>query len=43
VEIVGVGALDLHRGDFADAQRPAACDMHGPVDLRRIGFAAAFG
>src|SRR5262249_11437424 len=41
VEIVFVGALDLHRGDLADAQGAAACDVDGAVDLGRVALAAA--
>ena len=43
MKVVGVGALDLHGGDLADAQRPAAREMNGAVDLRRVAFAAALG
>src|SRR5204863_1301451 len=42
VQIVGVGAVDPHRGDLAHAQWAAACNKYSPVDLRRIGTAAAF-
>ena len=41
VQIVGVGALDLHGRDLADAERPVARDKNGAVDLRRVAFAAA--
>src|ERR1700722_14840196 len=41
VQIVGVGALDLHRRDFADPQRPVARDIDRAVDLRRVRLAAA--
>src|SRR4029077_8750837 len=43
VQIVVVGALDLHGCNFADAQRPMAGDVDRAVDLRRVGLAAALG
>ena len=43
VQVVFVGALDLHRGDLADAQRPAARHIDRAVDLRRVALAAALG
>src|SRR5215472_9963536 len=43
VQVVGVGALDLHRGDLAHAQRPARRHIDGAVDLGRIALAAALG
>ncbi len=42
VQIVLVGALDLHRRDLADAQRAAARHIDRAVDLRRVALAAAF-
>ena len=43
VQIIFVGALDLHRGDLADAQGTSACDIDRAVDLRRVGHGAALG
>src|SRR5579872_5459992 len=42
-QIVGAGAVDLHRHDVARPQGPARCDMHEPVDLRRVALGAALG
>src|SRR5580704_9987206 len=41
-QVIGVGAVDLDRNDVARAQRPSRLNVHGPVDLRRIAFGAAF-
>src|SRR5271166_692094 len=41
-QIVSVGALNLHCRDVAGAQRPAARDVDGAVDLRGVALAAAF-
>ena len=43
MKIIIVGTLDFHRGDLANAQRPAGFDMDDAVDLRCIALAAAFG
>src|SRR6516165_4242827 len=43
VQVVFVGALDLDGGDLADAQRAAAVDVDGAVDLGGVAFAAALG
>src|ERR1700733_2222571 len=42
MQVVGIGALDLHRGDLADAQRTTARDIDRAIDLRRVALAAAF-
>src|SRR5262245_50084572 len=42
-QIIGLGALDLHRCEFADPQRAARGDVDGAVDLRRVALAAALG
>src|SRR6476660_5518337 len=41
VKVVGVGALDLHSSNLADAERPMARDLDGAVDLGRIALGAA--
>src|SRR5256885_2215220 len=43
MEIIGVAALDAHRRDLADAERPAACHIHRPVDFRGVTRAASLG
>src|SRR5262249_41832092 len=43
VEVIGIGALDLHAGHLADPQRAAAVQVHHAVDLRRVALAAALG
>src|SRR6266571_580756 len=43
VQVVGVGALDLHGRDLAHAQRPPGAHMHRAVDLRGVAAAAALG
>src|SRR5215510_6555383 len=43
VQIVLIGALDLHGCDLADPQRPAARDIDRTIDLRRVALAAALG
>src|SRR5262245_6622981 len=43
VQIVLIGALDLHGRNFTHAQRPPARDIDRAVDLRCIAFAAALG
>src|SRR5262245_22360258 len=41
VKIVIVGAFNFDGGNLADPQRPAACDIDSPVDLRRVPLGAA--
>src|SRR5829696_3331824 len=41
VQVVFVGAFDLHGDDVAGPERPARGDMDAAVDLRRIPFRAA--
>ncbi len=41
VEIIGVGAVDLHRHDVAGAQRATRGNMHCSVDLRGVRLAAS--
>ncbi len=43
VQIVGVGAFDLHRDDLADTQRTTACDVNAAVDFGRVALAASLG
>src|SRR5882672_10130097 len=43
MQIVSVGALDLHGGEFADPQRPARRHVDRAIDLRGVALAAAFG
>src|SRR5271168_4581661 len=43
VQIIRIGAFDLHRREFADPQRAARDDVDGAVDLRRVALAAALG
>src|SRR6185437_13339108 len=43
VQIVRVGALDLHGRDLADAQRAVRRDVDGAVDVRCVALAAALG
>src|SRR5437762_5124422 len=43
VEVVFVRTLDLRGDDLADTQRPAAGKIDRAIDLRCIGFRAAFG
>jgi hypothetical protein len=38
VQIVLVGAFDLHRGELADTQRLLAFNVDGTIDLRRVAF-----
>jgi len=43
VEIVSVGAIDLHFRYFPGPQRQAAVDKNTAVNLRRVPAAAALG
>src|SRR5262249_31309592 len=43
VQVVVVGAFDLHGRDLADAQRTAAGDIDRAVDVGRVGAAASLG
>src|SRR5260370_18370085 len=43
MQVVSVGALDLHGGEFAHPQRPARRHMDSAVDLRSVALAAALG
>ena len=36
MQVVGVGALDLRRDEFADAQRATGGDKNLAVDFRRV-------
>jgi len=42
VQIVLIRALDFGGDDLADPQRPPAREIDRAVDLRRVGFRAAF-
>src|SRR5258708_16702322 len=43
MQVVSVGALDLHGGEFAPPQRPARRHTDSAVDLRSVALAAALG
>src|SRR5215813_6521225 len=43
MQIVRIGALDLHSGEFTNPQRPTRRHMDGAVDLRCVALGAAFG
>src|SRR5262249_5298253 len=43
IQIVSIGALDLHGGEFADPQWPARRHVGRAVDLRGIALGSAFG
>src|SRR5260370_16469911 len=43
MQVVSVGALDLHGGEFAHPQRPARRHTDSAVDLRSVALAAALG
>src|SRR6476646_7826164 len=43
VQVVLVGALDLHGRYFTDTERPPACDIDRAIDLRRVGRRAPLG
>ena len=43
MQIVRIGALDLHSGEFTNPQRPTRRHVDGAVDLRCVALGAGFG
>src|SRR5271170_7032795 len=43
MQVIRLGAFDLHRREFADPQWAARGDKDGAVDLRGVALAAALG